>query len=114
MTFAETFGSIIALLFLSFFLFGIYLLFQMINKKRLLKNYDAEKNISRRTSEGERGYAGRDTGFKKAKPLDAGLDESPKPELLPTTEVSNDGKGSDSSGKDSGGIRKLRRRFKKR
>jgi len=121
MTLADIFNSIIGLIFIVAILFAVYLFLHRLKTKRLLKNYDETKNISRRTPEGDSGNGTRDSGIQttdrgieETKPLDGGLDESTERELLPTAETSNDGKGSSGSGKDSRGIAKLRRRFKKR
>lgn len=88
--------------------------------KRLWKKYeklnDEEKRRARShpSNASGREVIGREQQFEKANSVDAGLEQPREKELLPTTEVSDDGTRNNSSGKDSTRIGRIKRRFQRR
>ena len=98
------------------------------SRKKLLKQFeklnDAEKRIaySKPTEQSGREFSGErnrefNRGVQQSKEIDfvdAGFEQPREKELLPTTEVSDDGKRNNSSRKNSTRIGRIRKRFQRR
>ena len=95
------------------------------SRKKLLKQFeklnDEEKRIaySKPTEQSGREFNRAELNrgeqqFKEAVVVDAGFEQPRESKLLPTTETSNDGERSNSSGKNSTRIGRIKRRFQRR